>query len=285
LAYTLEHFNRLIREGKGILCNKTKNHQFIFVRSPIYVATKLVKQAKDQNPLLVATNPPGVRDVYLSPAGTHEQWESTLYNGWFTHREAPTIARSTLEKLFNRDEDTLRRWEQNRLTDSLTIRTNYAQYALSPGEWYEYIPDHARAYLANIHSSSGVSQIVRIRFRLPNTYQPKNIRQHPRRGQARKVRKAVNSVLGEPACNRRGGSLTSKRYFDKPEGLRRRIKKQGGYGYLWLGENRHGQGIFELVDTAFAETLPNERAAFKQEYKFFKCLEVQREEYARKSNS
>ena len=58
-------------------------------------------------PEYFTTNRPGVRDVYLSPTGSLEQWEATIYAGWMTHRENPTISRAALEKLFNRSSDTL----------------------------------------------------------------------------------------------------------------------------------------------------------------------------------
>ena len=80
-------------------------------------------------------------------------------------------------------------------------------------------------------------------------------------GQAAKVRKRINDVLGQPANVRRGGSLRLKRYFDTPEGLKRQVDKYGGVYYLWRGENAKGYGIFELNSSGFAMTYVQEYQA------------------------
>ena len=121
VSYTRQHLNRLLKAGDGVFWNLSKRS--LHLRTPRIITAKLIAQF----PKLAATNRPGVRDVYLSPAGSLEQWEAMIYIGWMTHREAPTISREELERLFNRDQNTLRRWEQSRLSGLIDVRTNYAQ--------------------------------------------------------------------------------------------------------------------------------------------------------------
>ena len=275
---TPEHFNRLLRGGDGTFWNISGDR--IFIRSPRFVAAKIVMQAAAKCADLVATNRPGVRDVYLSPAGSHEQWEAMLYAGWMAHRENPTIARETLEKLFGRSADTLRRWEQKRLKDMLTVRENYAQCHVPEGEWFDFIPDHCRAYVANVSWNGQYSQIVRVFWRMPNTYLVKGIRQHPKRGQASQVRKIVNCQLDQPTSSRRGGLHRFKRYFDSAERLRAHVKKHGGIRYLWRGESKYRRGIFEPNENGFAVTRANERTSFRDEAHYFIRLKRRREENA-----
>lgn len=278
---TREHFNRLLRSGDGIFWNI--NNDRIFIRSPRFVAWKIVRLAAAKNAELVATNRPGVRDVYLSTGGSHEAWEGMLYAGWMTHRENPTIARETLEMLFGRSADTLRRWEQTRLSDILTIRENYAQCHVPPGEWYDFIPEHNQAYVAEVKDQGKRIQIVRIYWRLPNTYFVTGIRQHSRRGQASKVRKIVNSEFDEPTTSRRGGLHRFKLYFDSGEQLRVFVGKHGGVRYLWRGENRHRRGIFEPNDNGFGVIRANERAKLKHEAAYFAEQRRKREAFLAQS--
>jgi hypothetical protein len=273
---TREHFNRLLRSGEGTFWNI--NGDQIFIRSPRFVAWKVVKLAASKSADLVATNRPGVRDVYLSPAGSHEQWEAMIYAGWIAHRENPTIARETQEKLFGRSADTLRRWEQKRLQDILTVRENYAQCHVPENDWFDFIPDHARVYVANVLWNGHYSQIVRVYWRMSNTYLVKGIRQHHRRGQAAQVRKIVNFQLDQPTTSRRGGLQRFKRYFDSAKGLRAHIKKHGGIRYLWRGESKFKRGIFEPNENGFAVTRANERTSFRDEAHYFVRLKRKREE-------
>ena len=104
-------------------------------------------------------------------------------------------------------------------------------------------------------------EVTRLTWQTCNSYQVKGIRQHPRKGQASKVRNRINDLLDQPASVRRGGLLRFKRYFDTPEGLKRHVNKYGGVYYLWRGENRKGYGIFELNGTGFAVTALQEYQA------------------------
>jgi hypothetical protein len=267
ISYSDFHLRRLLQEGQGLFWNLSPKR--VYIRSSRFLSRELTRQTLATNPDLVSTNRPGVRDVYLSPSGSLEQWEATLYAGWLAHRNNPTIARETLAALFGRSGDTIRRWEHNRLSDIVSIRKNYSQSRIT-GEAMERLPEHAQSYLANVYQGK-TAQEIRLYWRLPNTYQVAAIRQHPRRGQASKVRKAVNAEFDHPAAMWRGGLQRLKLYFDHPQRLRAYARKRGGVYYLWLGENKHGQGIWEPTSTGFPDTRPRERAGFKPEYWVFKA--------------
>ena len=262
ITYTREHFNRLLRAGKGLFWNLSRRQ--VFIRRLAWLSSRLAELA----PELYATNRPGVRDMYVSPAGTHEQWEAMLYAAWCAHRENPTIARETLETLFNRTQHTLRRWEQAQLQGFLTIRANVVQcpHPLHEDERYAGdIPEHSYPYVARVKFQGQWQEVVRIRWRTSNTYQTSGIRQHPKRGQARKVRKAVNGMFEQPADGKRCGPHPLKRYFDNAKHLKDYTAKKLCIAYLWRGENWLGQGVFEINTTGFWFTWPNERVSASEE--------------------
>lgn len=271
IGYSRRHFNRLLKAGDGLFWRLTP--KFLYITNPGRLAALLAQIG----PEYFTTNTPGVRDVYLSPTGSLEQWEAAIYAGWLTHRENPTISREALEKLFNRSGDTLRRWEQNRLDQVMTIRTNYAQCPDPTGEYHRYLPEHSQPYLANTKHNGVWVQQQRVYWRLPNSYKTKFIRQHPHKGQASKVRKAVNAALDRPADGKRGGDHELRRYFDNAKHLKDFAARHHTTGYLWRGENRHQAGVFEINRNGFPQTYTNERAGFAQEELFF-LIERQRVE-------
>jgi hypothetical protein len=184
-----------------------------------------------------------------------------LYAGWLAYRNNPTLARETLAQLFKRSPDTLRAWERQHLGRLVKVRANYTQCPhpnLDDAAYAESIPAHSQAYQGYQRRGGRWVAVVRLYWRTCNTYQVTGIRQHPRKGQAPQVRKRINAVLDQPASERRGGWLRSKRYFDSAEGLRRHVQKHGGVYYLWRGENRKGYGIFELNRDGFWRTTPEE---------------------------
>lgn len=273
LSYTKTHFDRLIKAGMGIFWNSDR--KTLYFRSPQFVAVQLIRKAAGS--AATSTNRPGVRDVYLPVTGSLEQWEAMIYAGWLSYRNNPTISREVLSKLFGRSADTLRRWEENRLSNIVTKRTNYAQCPDHTGELFDYIPDHAQAYLANRRANGQRIEEVRLYWRIPNTYQVTGIREHPRKGQARKVRKLVNDELEQPADIRRGGLPSSKLYFDDTKHLLAYNKKHGvKLRYLWRGENLYQKGMFEPTLTGYGETFARERASFKKEKKYFARLKERR---------
>ena len=258
VQYTREHFTRQLKAGDGLFWNL--GGKVLYLISPRRVAAFFA----EIDPTVFDTNRPGVRDMYLSPAGTLEEWEAKLYAAWLTHRSDPTIARDTLASLFGRSADTLRSWEAKHLQGVVTVRTNYAQCPhpnLEDDRYVDHIPEHNQGYRGHVYQQGRRQAVTRLYWRTCNTYQTRGIRQHPHKGQAARVRKAINALLDQPAAERRSGLLRRKRYFDTPEGLKRYVRRHGGVYYLWRGENRRGYGIFELNSTGFCMTYANEYQA------------------------
>ena len=170
--------------------------------------------------------------MYIAIAGSHEAFEASLYAGWMSYRGDPTISREVLTTLFHRSGDTMRRWENKRLEHTLSIRENYAQFEPDAGTWPEFIPDHARPYLANVKREGLFTQVIRYRWRIPNTYKTTGYRQHPRRGQNAKVRRIVHRLLDRTTGGFHRaeqsaqptiffGQAIEKRYFDDAKRLKR----------------------------------------------------------------
>lgn len=256
------HLRRLFKQGEGIFWNI--NGDRVYLRGWVYVSRTLTRHAVEQGVGSPETNPPGARQVLLPVAGSLEQFEAMLYVGWLLHRKALSISRDWLEILFGRDRRTLRRWEKQWLGRIVQLIPNFAQCA----EWqrfFDHIPDHATTYLGR--GENGPE--TRVRWQMPNTYRVNGVAQHPRRGQARKARKAVRRELNMPADGRRGGS--QRFYFETAEGFRKfqkRKKLVGFVGFVWLGESRRGQGIFEITDNGYPLTRTNDRVGRKRATKY-----------------
>jgi len=257
INYTRQHLRRLIKSGMNLFWNE--DHHTLYLRSWQYIACKLTQIAMIENQDLLS-NKAGVVEILLSPAGSLEKWESTIYAGWFYHRDHPIIARVTLERLFNRTPETLRRWEQTRLQGKLTIQKNYAQCAFI--DTVDKVnPERLNSYVAKTDEGAR----LRLIWQLPNTYKTKGIKEHPRRGQSKKVRKAVNEQLQQPADLWCGGSPVVKLYYPSAKSLKAHLKKYDGVYYLWRGRNRHEHGIYEATETGVWETQVNERVQFGTE--------------------
>jgi hypothetical protein len=257
IKYTRQHLRRLIKAGIGLFWYEDKHD--LYLRSWENVACELTLIALIENQTLLS-NKPGVTDVLLSPTGTLEQWEATIYAGWLYHRDNPIIARQTLEGLFGRTQDTLRCWEQTRLQKTLTIQNNYAQCA-SMNTADKTGPERINSYVAKTDEGA----TLRLIWQMPNTYKVKGIKEHPHRGQSKKVRKAVNEQLQQPAKLWRGGSPVCKLYFASSKRLKQHLKKHEGVYYLWRGRNRHKHGIYEATETGVWETQARERMQFGTE--------------------
>ena len=89
-----------------------------------------------------------------------------IYASWLMYREGPTISRIQLEKLFNRTQETIRRWERDRLQSIINIRPNYAQ--LHDPRAIDFTPPEDRfTYLAEVRTSTGTYIVERLSWRLP----------------------------------------------------------------------------------------------------------------------
>lgn len=256
VKYSSRHLRRLLSAGNGVFWNLGRDR--VYLRSWTFVARSLAQTAQRQRCGRLERNRPGRREVYVPGTGTSQQWEANLYAGWLLSRNNPTISRSELQALFGREKTTLLRWERENLVGTVTTRSNFAQCS----DWqkfYDYVPAHAQSYTALVRFKGRIVRVNRIRWQLPNTYQINGLREHHRLGQALKVRKAVNAELSLPATSRRGGLL--KLYFDCPQDLRRLVRKAPDIGarYVWRGEDRQGQGTFEINENGIPETAAGER--------------------------
>ena len=140
---------------------------------------------RDQ-PELILQDRPGARDWYIRVSGDLAEFNAHVYAGWLAANNDPTISRQTLQTVFNRSRQQLQAWE--RLT-KIKITENYAQ---TKDITDTRIPDHA---VSGTMRESAESTTLGYRWQRPNTYQaPKKIREHGHKGQARKVRKAVNAI-------------------------------------------------------------------------------------------
>jgi hypothetical protein len=284
VTHTKRHFRRLLKAGENLFWNLSPDGR-VWLRSYVKVAERLTHRARQTNPDLVATNIPGVRDVYLRVDGDLQRFKARLYAGWMAHREAPKIARATLETLFGVSADTLRNWEERLGEKALRVIPNYAQTAIDPKEddtILDYLPEHAYSYLTTKHE-------VRMRWQQPNTYRPTFIRQHPRKGQSRKARIAAAVTAWNPPVERCAstGDMPEKMAFDRSHRVPRqyfatatalrkfmaRMERRGEASstpetprYVFLGHDRNDYGIWELSLDGEVRTSTWERISIKKEY-------------------
>jgi hypothetical protein len=245
------------------------------MRSWAHLAACLTQVAQHARIGSSERNPAGARELYVPVAGSLETWEAQLYAAWLAYRNNPTISRSALSALFGRDKSVLRRWEQTRLAGLVTVRHNFAQCP-NHEVFFQHIPQHATSYVAWVRWHGRPRQVVRIRWQLPNSYLVGAIRQHHRKGQAAKVRRRVRVETETlPAKERRGG--WHRLYFDQAATLRQFVRKhpEAEARYVWRGENRVRQGIFEINASGFPLTHGMERAKPREERNYFLTQEEQ----------
>ena len=260
------HLRRLLASGEGLFWNVTRER--VYMRSWAYLAAQLTQQALVAHIGQAERNRLGSREMCMPVSGSLEAWEAQLYAAWLAYRNNPTISRSQLSDLFGRDATVLRRWERTRLAGQLTVRHNYAQCP-DHQAFYDHIPSHATSYAAWVRWEGKPKRVARVRWQLPNTYQTGAIKQHHKKGQAAKVRRRVNIVTETmPADERRGG--WHRLYFDQAATLRRfvRTHPETEGRYVWRGENRWRQGIFEINTSGFPLTHALERATPRDERAF-----------------
>ncbi len=271
ISMTKRHFNRLLKDGYGLFWFCVGKR--LYLRGIQPVSAIMTGLAREQG-VITETNLPGNRDVLLDPSGSLEGWEAMLYAGWVAGRGEKgrwdvTVARETLEGLFGRDATTLRRWETNRLQHIISVQHNIAQYVSDDDEAsIDDLPDHAQPYLAQIRTTEGIAQEVRLMWQMANTYHS-TIKTHAHKGQAGKVRKASRSIDDNPAGIKRGGQ--ARLYFQSPKKLKDRQRSRkfrtGQLGdvnqrvYVYLGQHeRSKRGVFEFTNRSQSITSSGERA-------------------------
>lgn len=266
ISYSQRHIRRLLDSGEGLFWNRSGNR--LFLRGWAYVAAHLSTRAQADRVGKIDRNRPGVKQQYVAIGGSGEAWEAQLYAAWLSYRSTPTIARETLSELFGRDKSTLIRWENERLQHQLTKRKNFAQ-CHDMQTFFDLIPPHAQSYAARVRRDQRIQVVARVRWQLPNSYQIRGIKEHNRQGQSKKVRRHVNVETDMPASLGEAGS--HRIYVDDPNYLKRRARRgvEPDAKYLWLGENRLGDGIYEPNTNGIPETYAMERVRPRDERAFF----------------
>lgn len=268
VRYTARHLRRLLGGGEEGFWNATR--QRVYMRSWSHLAAHLTRLAEKTRCGESDHNQPGVREMYVTVEGSLEGWEAQLYAAWLAYRNNPTISRSQLSLLFGRDKTVLRRWEQTRLAGVVTVRPNFAQCP-NHETFFEHIPQHALQYVAWVRGRGRPYKVIRIRWQLPNSYQVGSIKQHYKKGQASKVRRRVNQAADTLPVDERRDGWHERLYFDQAATLRRFVRRhpEAEARYLWRGENRLRQGIFEINESGFPLTHPLERVRFKDEHAYW----------------
>jgi hypothetical protein len=265
------NLRRWLHYGHGLFWNVTE--KVVYFTGYEKVACRLVERAVQKNqPDLINTNRPGKRSMYIDVSGSLQQFEANVYAAWLAHRENPTIARSTLAALFNREPRMLRKWD---VLAGVKIIANEAQFA---PDYFEEVPEYGYMYQAG--TGNGHSE-TRFRARMVNTYHAPSIRQHGKRGQSRRVFHAVGQYLEsiEPTgnCEQGRGSNastgglkpTGRRYFADSTKARSSAKHKGDrQRYIVLGINRHKQMIWDYAPDGRQRTTRREELPIVTQRKF-----------------
>ncbi|MBA3871966.1 MAG: hypothetical protein H0X30_22705 [Anaerolineae bacterium] len=258
------NLRRWMYRGHGLFWELTETH--IHFSGYETVARRLVEMALEHRLTdLIGTNRPGKRSMYIDVSGSLQQFEANVYAAWLASRENPTIARFTLCALWNREARILRKWEKLANVD---VVTNEAQYHPTHNN---DVPDHAYQYQAAL----GIKKTeTRFRARMVNTYHAPAIRQHPQRGQSRRVFRVIGEYLEsvKPAglCQQGMGSNaptgglkpTGRRYFENATKARSSAKHTGSKPrYIALGADDHNRMVWDYTpdgrqQTTLGEELP-----------------------------
>ncbi len=156
------------------------------------------------------------------------------------------------------------------LTGLVTVRHNFAQCP-NHEAFFEHIPQYATSYVAWVRWQGRVKPVVRVRWQLPNSYLIGAVKQHHKKGQAAKVRRRVQVETETlPAEERRGG--WHRLYFDQAATMRQFVRKhpEAEARYVWRGESRVRQGIFEINVSGFPLTHCMERAKPREEREYLR---------------
>jgi hypothetical protein len=248
IYYTARQYRRLFATGAGLFWRQDRhNPERLYLLSWQRVSQILLEKAPDSG-----YNRPGAYQQVIDVSGSLAAFQARLYAAWIAYRgreDGVSIARSTLAGLFNRSPRTLRQWERQ-LGGIIKVRHDYEQHpddACSPDELYDiqnHIPDHAQPYTTLTPQGS----VQRRRWQRSNTY-TSSISAHDYRGQARKVRRHLNSVT--PAGTDGGPSRMNYSVAAHRKRVRSYKFRRGDAGdvmqpvHVFLGQNR--AGVWELM--------------------------------------
>ena len=254
IPYTERHVRRILADGEGRFWRQDKKHpERLYLQSWKRVSLSIVALAQDHG-IEIGYNRPGAHEQLVDVSGSLEAWEGRLYAAWIAHRDGTdgvSISRARQAALFGRSEKTIRQWEKRHLKKTLTKRTDYEQHPddmRSFDELYDlqhHIPNHAEAYTTA--TRHGI--VERRYWQRPNSYTSR-ICPHAHRGQARKVRSAVNGVFSaETDGGTRRTNYTAKAHYKRVRSRKFRLGQDGDVMepvHVYLGMNRR-RGVWELM--------------------------------------
>ena len=201
-------------------------------------------------------------------AGGLEQWEAQLYASWTAYRDGElglSISRKRQAALFGRSEKTIRQWEDDYLKGVVSKRFDYELHPddqCTQEELYDlrgHVPEHAREYTTRTRQGSARRRY----WQRVNTY-TSTIQAHNHGGQARKVRRAVNSAI---SADTDGGLwrmyYTLEQHQKRVKSRRFRMGKDGDVNepvHVFIGINKR-LGVWELMIPDPAQPYPTTRAS------------------------
>jgi len=256
ICYSDKHWQRLMEAGQGLYWSLLPDGRLF------YVGYKRISVRLTQNTDHPALDKPGGKRVWI-PVGrriarklghaafTVEAWRSLLMCAFIATKGPDWIASNhTLGNITGAHIDTVKRWKRKlRRAGLLSHKQVEAQ---QDGVDPDRIPDHAIPYEALEVDYRGKRKVTHWRWQLPNAYTSK-LQVHAHRGQARKVRGAVNTAIEEIKLNSPnssdGGEIVERRYFDDAAKQARYTRRRGigkANRYLMIGRDDNRNTI--IVD-------------------------------------
>lgn len=221
---TRRHFRRILHSGDDVFWH-IKGESLSLISISKVAAELCITAGLLGLESVLATNTPGsTKRVEIDLSGSHEQFESELYRAWLVAVPRDTFSRETLCNLFNRGDDTLRRWEKKHLAGSVDVIPNFA-----------LVESDQPAYADDLHYDAKFRSLV---YQIPNTYQAHGF-QIGTNGQRRRIKRAIAGV--ETVADAKPTRL----YFTRSSSLRRAIRRHPSRQprYLFTGQ-RAGAGVW-----------------------------------------
>jgi len=234
ICYGNKHWARLMEAGQGNYWDLLPDGRLF------YVGYKRISVRLTQNTDHPALDKPGGKRVWIPVSRriarklghadyTAETWRALLMCAFIATKGADWIVSNhTLANISGAGIRTIQRWKrQLRRAGLLSHKQVEAQTdELDP----ERIPDRATSYVALEVDYRGKRKATHWRWQLPNAYTAKLV-VHAHKGQARKVRGAVNTAIREiasdPPNSSDGGSMIERRYFDDAAAQARYTRRRG----------------------------------------------------------